>query len=62
MTAGRGIVHSERSDAEIRKNAQTLYGLQSWVALPQRDEETRACLRPLQRHRPARRRCRWHAA
>ena len=40
MTAGRGIVHSERSDAERRKKPQTLYGLQSWVALPQRDEET----------------------
>lgn len=39
MTAGRGIVHSERSDAEIRKHPQMLYGLQSWVALPQKDEE-----------------------
>jgi len=40
MTAGRGIVHSERSDAELRKKPQSLYGLQSWVALPRRDEET----------------------
>jgi redox-sensitive bicupin YhaK (pirin superfamily) len=40
MTAGRGIVHSERSAAEIRKHAQDLYGLQSWVALPQAYEET----------------------
>ena len=40
MTAGRGIVHSERSDAELRKAPQSLYGLQSWVALPQRYEET----------------------
>lgn len=40
MTAGRGIVHSERSDAELRKQPQNLYGLQSWVALPRADEET----------------------
>lgn len=40
MTAGRGIVHSERSDAAQRKLARNLYGLQSWVALPARDEET----------------------
>jgi redox-sensitive bicupin YhaK (pirin superfamily) len=40
MTAGRGIVHSERSDKELRKQKQQLYGIQSWVALPQKDEET----------------------
>jgi redox-sensitive bicupin YhaK (pirin superfamily) len=40
MTAGRGIVHSERSDPELRKAAQELYGLQSWVALPKAHEET----------------------
>ncbi len=40
MTAGRGIVHSERSDQELRKQAQKLYGIQSWVALPAKYEET----------------------
>jgi redox-sensitive bicupin YhaK (pirin superfamily) len=40
MTAGRGIVHSERSDAELRKQRQKLYGIQIWVALPKRHEET----------------------
>jgi redox-sensitive bicupin YhaK (pirin superfamily) len=39
MTAGRGIVHSERSDTELRQRPQNLYGLQSWVALPKVDEE-----------------------
>jgi redox-sensitive bicupin YhaK (pirin superfamily) len=34
MTAGRGIVHSERSAPEDRALPQTLHGLQSWVALP----------------------------
>jgi redox-sensitive bicupin YhaK (pirin superfamily) len=40
MTAGRGIVHSERSDSELRKHRQQLYGIQIWVALPQQHEET----------------------
>jgi len=39
MTAGRGIVHSERSDAELRKQRQKLYGIQIWVALPKQYEE-----------------------
>ncbi len=40
MTAGRGIVHSERSDIELRKRRQKLYGIQIWVALPKQHEET----------------------
>jgi redox-sensitive bicupin YhaK (pirin superfamily) len=40
MTAGRGIVHSERSDAQRRQKEDDLFGLQLWVALPQKDEET----------------------
>ena len=40
MTAGRGVVHSERSDTELRKQRQELYGIQIWVALPKRHEET----------------------
>jgi hypothetical protein len=40
MTAGRGIVHSERSDAELRKRRHKLDGIQIWVALPKAHEET----------------------
>jgi hypothetical protein len=40
MTAGSGIVHSERTDAAARKHPQRLQGIQIWVALPQRHEET----------------------
>lgn len=40
MTAGRGIVHSERTDSESRRRPQRLEGIQIWVALPQRHEET----------------------
>lgn len=39
MTAGKGIVHSERSPAEKRKGIQKLHGLQFWVALPLESEE-----------------------
>ncbi len=34
MTAGRGIVHSERSPAAARVDGAKLWGLQFWVALP----------------------------
>jgi hypothetical protein len=40
MTAGRGIVHSERTAAERRSGGAHLHGLQLWVALPAADEET----------------------
>jgi len=41
MTAGRGIVHSERSgEAERAREDASLHGMQSWVALPMAQEET----------------------
>lgn len=40
MTAGRGIVHSERTDPAMRVRSSPLFGIQSWVALPRRHEET----------------------
>ena len=40
MTAGRGIVHSERSPDAARATGGPLYGLQTWVALPKAHEET----------------------
>jgi redox-sensitive bicupin YhaK (pirin superfamily) len=39
MTAGRGIVHSERGDPALRKSARRMYGIQSWVALPKAHED-----------------------
>ena len=39
MTAGRGIVHSERTPPEHRQNGSRLHGLQLWVALPREHEE-----------------------
>jgi redox-sensitive bicupin YhaK (pirin superfamily) len=39
MTAGRGIVHSERTPAALRLQGSTVYGLQTWVALPLAHEE-----------------------
>lgn len=40
MTAGSGIVHSERTGDQARTHGQHLHGLQVWVALPEADEET----------------------
>jgi len=39
MTAGRGIVHSERTAQELRAVGSKLFGIQSWVALSAKDEE-----------------------
>jgi redox-sensitive bicupin YhaK (pirin superfamily) len=39
MTAGRGIVHSERTPEYLRHSEKSLHGLQIWVALPQHLEE-----------------------
>ena len=39
MTAGRGIVHSERSDPADRIAGMQLHGLQTWVALPRALED-----------------------
>jgi redox-sensitive bicupin YhaK (pirin superfamily) len=39
MTAGRGIVHSERTPAELRSQGGSMFGIQSWIALPQSREE-----------------------
>ena len=40
MTAGRGIVHSERTDPSLRATGSVMHGLQAWVALPDAFEET----------------------
>ena len=39
MTAGRGIVHSERTPDDLRGSTRRSHGLQLWVALPDADEE-----------------------
>lgn len=38
MTAGTGIVHSERTGIDIRQNPSQLFGIQSWLAQPQSHE------------------------
>ncbi len=40
MTAGRGIVHSERTAPGLRARGHTLSGIQTWVALPAAEEES----------------------
>jgi len=38
MTAGKGIVHSERTPPDERHQGQNLHGIQVWVALPRSHE------------------------
>ena len=49
MTAGRGIVHSERTPEDLVDREHTSHGLQLWAALPQEDEE----IEPSFAHTPA---------
>ncbi|MBI4785268.1 MAG: pirin family protein [Oscillatoriophycideae cyanobacterium NC_groundwater_1537_Pr4_S-0.65um_50_18] len=58
MTAGRGIVHSERTPEAERNQSDTLHGIQTWVALPDEHEETE----PWFRHHPATDLPTWEAA
>ncbi len=39
MTAGKGIVHSERTPEYLRHADKTMHGLQIWVALPKELEQ-----------------------
>jgi redox-sensitive bicupin YhaK (pirin superfamily) len=45
MTAGKGIVHSERSPADTRRQGPSFYGMQTWLALPDGKEEGRSRVR-----------------
>jgi len=40
MTAGRGIVHSERERGKIKQSPHRLFGIQAWAALPKSHEES----------------------
>jgi len=42
MTAGSGIVHSERTGMDVRQQPSDLFGIQSWLALPKNREEGQA--------------------
>lgn len=39
MTAGRGIVHSERTAADVKATGPRLFGIQAWAALPKSHED-----------------------
>ena len=40
MVAGRGVTHSERTSAATRQGRHDLFGIQTWVALPESAEES----------------------
>lgn len=39
MVAGNGVTHSERTSPEIRAKRHSLFGIQTWVALPEEVED-----------------------
>lgn len=39
MTSGNGITHSERTAPDVRKSGHKLFGIQTWLALPENKEE-----------------------
>lgn len=39
MTAGRGVVHSERLSPELKTQKHEIHGLQAWVSLPEAQEK-----------------------
>ena len=39
MVAGKGVTHSERTSAETRKSRHSLFGVQTWIALPEDKED-----------------------
>jgi len=49
MTAGKGIVHSERTPDDLRSKGFRMHGLQIWIALPDGSEE----VEPSFDHHPA---------
>ncbi|MBE0454029.1 pirin family protein [Roseovarius autotrophicus] len=42
MVAGRGVTHSERTSEATRRGESRLFGIQTWVALPETEEERAA--------------------
>ncbi len=39
MVAGRGVTHSERTSPQTRQAPHDLFGIQTWVALPEAEED-----------------------
>ncbi|KKL51763.1 hypothetical protein LCGC14_2292220, partial [marine sediment metagenome] len=39
MVAGKGVTHSERTSDEGRSGPHSLYGIQTWMALPEENED-----------------------
>ena len=42
MVAGKGVTHSERTSEATRRGESKLFGIQTWIALPESHEETGA--------------------
>lgn len=42
MVAGNGVTHSERTSEDTRAGRSKLYGIQTWIALPEKNEDDTA--------------------
>jgi redox-sensitive bicupin YhaK (pirin superfamily) len=50
MTAGKGIVHSERESLEVRANPHSISGIQCWIALPKHMTEIEPAFTQVKKH------------
>ena len=50
MTAGKGIVHTERETFEVRANEHAINGLQCWIALPEHMAELEPSFIHIKKH------------
>ena len=50
MTAGKGIVHSERESLEVRANPHAISGLQCWIAMPESMAELEPSFTHVKKH------------
>jgi redox-sensitive bicupin YhaK (pirin superfamily) len=50
MVAGHGVTHSERTSEETRKKPHSLFGIQTWVALPESAEENPAAFQHFEKN------------
>ena len=49
MTAGNGVTHSERTDGEARKQPLSMFGIQTWLALPEANEDDPAAFQHIEK-------------
>ncbi|OWJ76256.1 pirin family protein [Haematobacter genomosp. 1] len=49
MSAGNGVTHSERTDGEARERPLSMFGIQTWLALPEANEDDPAAFQHIEK-------------